>query len=383
MKILRHAYAVLCSNLTMTIIVILQMAASLVMLNMMTGYAAQQYKFVKMYSELSLSREPGLNMNIQIDSCLLPDEVIDRVTALDPAVCRESGEYFNTTTAFGDSVRIQAYSNGFVRHYKPKMKSGVWLSELPDDGRLYVVLADDGGGRLRVGGNLKLAEGVNAEIAGILDQPYFYSLDVGGAELSPAHFLAPNTDRNYSTVYLARMDDLRGCADAHKDVMWKQKGVSEVFIFSNEKYLAPAREILKDYGNVLDFSQMMQNGKDEAFAMIRMLSPFFIFMLLVSLIGMIGCTALSSINNFKRYAILYICGASMRDCCRIAIAYTAMFSLAAVLLFAVVYVLCGYTFYPANIAVTLGVVLLGTVTAAVPIGIFKRSSPIGIIRNAE
>jgi ABC-type antimicrobial peptide transport system permease subunit len=121
--------------------------------------------------------------------------------------------------------------------------------------------------------------------------------------------------------------------------------------------------------------------------------PLIILVFVVSMIGLVGTTAINVLSQLKNYAVFFLCGARWKKCVKICIYNVGIKLFAAtlisVLLFTVAYLTGMFETYGlvlnmVNVIITLGTVVIAVfLSIIIPYLIILKKSPVDILRNTK
>ena len=375
-KYIKFGYHLLCSRLAMNVLVIIQLAVTFALLQGMISYTADQYKTVSAYEPLS--RVHGVYFLSLMER--FPDTLFEQVQALDDGIeVATGGVYHPNFSDPMDRKTICFYSPIFADYYKPPLSEGIWFSDYRQQGPAAIP-AGAGSGAYTPGDRFDAGiAGMYYEVIGVLEQPFVFSFESGGSEPGTNLVMQPGTDRFLSIV---TSDAVADFYDTHASV-----SSNRLFLSDSDDFVQQAKQILKEYGYPNSFADIREFGVRDANTIMQAILPFFVFMLVLSLLGLIGCVALSVVRHRKLFAVLCLVGGTRRSCVGIAACYIALLTFFALLPFRLAsYFLFTQRLAPRfewlSIISIVALCILIMATAIIPMVILKKHAPLETFRRA-
>ncbi len=355
----------------MHLLVVLQLTVSLSLMQGMVSYTADKYQTVSAFRPMA----DWNGLYLLSEYSALPDALFQAVREVDPDVdVVESRQRF-----CGEGRQIAFYTPVFLTdYYKPHLTAGVWFTDYtPADETIPVVAFGD----YSPGQVLALDEGgPGYTVIGVSDDPFYFSFVASGAQTSTQMVMQPS-----GGCFLSLLDERAG---RYHDLDAFQSNSICLFLSEDAGFVEAARPILEEYGYVNSFAEIEENGRHMAGELMRVILPFFVFMLALSVLGLIGCVSFSVMRQLRLFSVLFIAGSSRRECVGIAVCYTALILICSLLLFRLVscFLFAGRLAAPFALlaaAGTGGICLLALLTAVIPVYILKRNPPVQTLRRAE
>lgn len=365
---LKLSYHLFCKSILVNVIIIIQITASLIMVNDVISTSNDCYKTVNEFIDSGLSDISGVLVGC--DGNLVPEDILSELPVEAVAYC-EMGY-----SVYYSNYNFITYSKELINDYKPKIQNGKWLNDCEyNSSAIPGVLPypiDD----VNVGDTICIDEGISVIVVGILEKPYYCKF-LGGSGL--------NTNYMMSNAYATGNTSIIICSD-YLDRFpegYAYPSMSEAIVLTDSIYLDEAYEILSSHYLCNTFDDVLHRGKAEAFARVKALSPFIIFLLIISMTGMVGCISVSTLKNLNFYSILYLCGASKKRCCAISAFYTSFYIIISIVLYFVYLFSVNGTMCIYNWIFTFFIVLILLLLTLVPYHILKKHSPIEMFNTTK
>ncbi len=368
MRLIKFSYHLFCKNLLMSIIIIIQLVTSVLLLNDILATANRYFVTVDEYTDSGLSDING----IIVDSFgkKVPEWLLNELPDDSIAYC-ESG-----SIVYFEEYMLCGYSKEFVAEYVPDLSDGIWLSEC--DGNWHdvpVVIPQILSQYYDVGDTIliNLENGIKGRVIGALKSSYYCSFNSGGTQLSTKNMMS-NAEEKIQMPLLTLYDYL-----PKENVSY---GTGQAIVLNDSDYIDDACQVFGDYYYVRTFSKVLENGINEAYARVRVLAPILLALSLVSLLGMVGCIAISTYKNLDFYSILYLCGASTIKCFMISLLYIAIYIFLTLTIFFVVFIcvlhqrMCMLNWIA---VITIVIILLSL--SLITYRILKKNPPIEVFRD--
>lgn len=264
----------------------------------MITYTAEKYASVTAFKPIS--KINGMHFFSQCTGDLTP--VFKTVTDEHPEI---DVIYSDSYNSFFDDMHICFYSPEFIKYYSPNITDGKWLSE--NSAKYTDVIPAVSFGKYSVGEKLHIKDNIYLEIIGVSNDSRHISFDYYGSDMN-TQMLMENSKKNMvmalinpyisEKLYL-HSDDSRNVA---------------LLMTKADTDLPLAAEVLKEYGTLNSFDDILANGKSYAFEQFRLFLPFFVFAYVLALFGIISGVVLTISKNMDMFSIMYIVGATRTQC---------------------------------------------------------------------
>lgn len=368
MKYIKFSYHLLCKYFAMSLLVIIQLAVSFSLLQGMISYTADRYSTVIAFEPLS--RANGLHFSTELSQ--LPESVFEDLQKNYNIDIATSISYSN----FG--IDVTFYDPCIIQHYKPNLTSGVWFSEHDfksnTDNIPVVAFGEHNVGEIIYSGT----DGIYYEVIGVSNDNYYFSFNSYGYETDTNMVMQPtNTDLFLSVITDFSSDNLE----------WFSSTVPNVYVLfaNNTDSLEMASKKLSEYGYINSFKDILEYGKASSYEMLRVLLPFFIFMYAVSIVGMIGCVALTIVKHLKMFSVMYIVGATRKTCVCIVLLYVIYLLIGALLIFRLIssflFTRQADCYTVLSLLCSMGFCLVVLCAACIPITILKQNQPLKVFKK--
>lgn len=372
MNLIKFSYHLFCKNLTMNIIIILQLIACLFLVNDVIITANNYYTTVNEYRNSGLSNITGII--VDCDGELIPENILSELPNNSIKYCELS--YSGNISGY----HFVSYGKNFVSDYTPKISQGKWLDELDEYGKnnlntIPVVLPYTIK-NVNIGDKISINNKITVEIIGIMENPYYCNF-LGGSGL--------NTNYVMKNAYEVIYPTLITLSDYLEDFLYEDLSplISEAVILKDQKYELQAYSSLNSHYLCSTFTDVLHRGENEAFGQVRALSPFIIFLLLVAITGMIGCISINTLKNLNFYSILYINGASARKCVIISLLYTSIYVFISFVLYLGVFLLFQKSMCLYNLIAIVIIITLLLSLSLIPYRILKKHPAVEIFNNTK
>ncbi|MGN1102782.1 MAG: hypothetical protein ACI4RG_11355, partial [Huintestinicola sp.] len=334
MKI-KSAFKQLKKNAFMNTLIVIQLAAVITIVCVLVSMIESRLEYYKPFSE-EFSSEGYLC------EFFPPVREQDVVSRLDNAKCEftYSGQYLVNGMEAGNDENPQSviYSDKWIEANTPKMQSGVWLDELPEDEYIHVAVTDLNPLGLKTGDVITVSDlygnSGKARVIGVVENKQY---TVGYSVFSQTDL--PNR-RNFFDMYYTYNSEVEGgkwgmfFAKSEIDGGALDSGAVAVcgmgFVFCDGMSDSGKKEVREML--VAEFSPMytipLEEIRSNSFGYIKeqlfVLLPIALCIFMLTLITTVSVVSISLNSQLKTYAVFYICGAKWRDCSVISFLYSLM-----------------------------------------------------------
>ncbi len=312
---LKYAYHILCKHFLMSVLVIIQLSISFLLLHGMLTYSSYKYSTVIAFEPLSDVN--GLHFSTELAS--LPRKTLEELGTAAHADIISGVTYFDT------HANIVYYNPEFTKYYKPNIISGSRLSDCrPSSTKNIPVIAF---GNHKVGDIMRsdLLD-INYEVIGVSDDKHYFSFDSYGAQTGTQMVMQPTNNK----LFLSLINDT---VSEYLDIYDKKV---TLFCADPDCSLEELHENLLQYGYVNSFDDINEHGKESAFEVLRVFIPFFGFMLVISIVGVIGCANLNVLKHIKMFSVFLLIGCTTKKCVSIVFIYVVLMIAVSLLIFGIV-----------------------------------------------
>jgi ABC-type antimicrobial peptide transport system permease subunit len=308
----------------------------------------------------------------------------------------------------------------FAENISPKFKGDVEIyfqqeySDIDDNGNPFtiVIIPDEVYDKFK----LPLTNG-NYDSAIIVPNKYGFTVGdkIGGMEISgiltdPTYFPSLNSfsaDADirdlYNNTALSFSDDTIYVITSKSE--FEKTGIEdnltrEVTIFayyttpvSEEIYKEDKKLILENNMWCTEISEFKEQNDKYMNENLFKYIPLIILVFVVSMIGLIGTTAINVLSQLKNYAVFFLCGARWKKCVKICIYNVGIKLFAATLLSALLFTVAyltgmfekyGLMLNMYNVIATFGTVIIAVLfSIIIPYLIILKKSPVDILRNTK
>lgn len=366
MKLIKFSYHLFCKNLLMSMIIIIQLVASILLLSDILVTANSYFVTINEYISSGLSDINGIIIDNGGNS--VPDRLLNKFPENSIDYCELGGvAYFGEYTLYG-------YSKEFVNDYIPELSEGTWLNECTDDLDIPVVIPYSLNKYFNIGDIIDIdsENGLTGKIVGILKTSYYCTFNNGGTELNTKDMLG-KADESFEFPLLTLYNYLPNETVSN--------GMIEAIVLKNSSDLNEAYEFFSEYYYARTFSDVLENGIEDAYARVRALGPIFLTLSLVSLFGMIGCIAISTYKNLYFYSILYLCGASTKKCFLVSLLYTVIYIVLTLVIFFVIFIfVMQKSMCWLNYITIIAIMMILLSLSLIPYRILKKNPPIEVFK---
>jgi ABC-type antimicrobial peptide transport system permease subunit len=286
----------------------LQMSLSMILCCIMIGNILDMTKSQRWFSSMS-----DLNgYYFSLPANLSKEDTVQFLDGLNGIKGLKSVGTFNQIS----NQPIFAYNKSFAEIYKQDISEGVWIDHA-DLSKNYIPLVVN-----KLPSGLKLGSvfgvsGITYKIIGILKDPVYWSFSMFGSSTNTVDLMSENKSSFFG---LTLSESLSYYSQNNTSIpIFQYKNM--VAIFQNKQDMDNARSYISRYGNMHTFSEIASNGNYVKKEYLHLYTPFFIIIFLLSVIGLIGISSLSAIQNIRMFAVLTLVGAKTRDIFNIIFSY--------------------------------------------------------------
>ena len=367
MKLIKFSYHLFCKNILMSIIIIIQLVTSTLLLSDILVTANSYFVTVDEYISSGLSNINGILGDY--GGYPVPDRLLNKLPENSIDYCELGG------VAYCGEYSLYGYSDEFVNDYTPELLEGTWLNECTDDLKnIPVVIPYSLNKHFNIGDIIDIdsENGFTGKIVGILKTSYYCTFNNGGTELNTKDMLG-KADESFEIPLLTLYNYLP------KEII--STGMTEAIVLKNSNDLNEAYKLFSNYYYVRTFFDVLENGKEDAYARVRALGPILLTLSLVSLFGMIGCIAISTYKNLYFYSILYLCGASTKKCFLISLLYTVIYIVLTLVVFFVIFIfVMQKSMCWLNYIAIIAIIMILLSLSLIPYRILKKNPPIEVFK---
>ncbi len=222
-----------------------------------------------------------------------------------------------------EKINFTSYDDEFIEMYKPEIESGKWFDlNVNESSAVPIVISQNPYG-FKVGDKIKINifsdkddDILETEVIGILKEG---TKVIGFSTSENGKYDCRNAFANYNygveqiPIFLLRQKDLE-----NKPIMIQMNGPAFITYSSNtaNEVIESNNEIIRKMGvlNITSLDEIKNNSIDYIFSQIYTLFPILICVLILTLVGAVSVSALSTKRQLKNYAVYYICGLKWRQC---------------------------------------------------------------------
>lgn len=321
-------------NLLMNILTILQMTVAFVILISMISTIVSRFRYYEPIKDFLNSKGYFYNIQYGINpdtgmTLRTTDEIHDLIEGEDEIAAQydvwleyKYNDDENEDTDEAAKDHFISYDDKYAEIFTPELESGHWFDfNRPMQNTIPVVVSKNNYG-LKVGDMISLycmdAE-VKAEIIGVLkDDTKIIDTSFHSKEkIDYRNFYRDyKFEREESAVFLMLQRDL-----IDKSVIMQLNGnvfvtypdnISEETIEKGDQTMKRMRAAYSQSTEI-----MKENSLEYIFSQIYNLMPIFVCVFILTLVGAISTSALSTKRQLKNYAVYYICGLKWRQCARV------------------------------------------------------------------
>ena len=408
------AYRIFTKKFFFHLILILELALTLVLVNVFVGIYGNSYTLYRPYE--NILKNSGVAVNY--DGDLLFD---GKIKALKEELGEDTDIYYSQDVMFieedyekyglpvsslprdGGMVEIILPDTRILSELKLPLSEGRWLSmEKDNDGCIEAVIT---GGTDAEVGNIYDTPAGKIKIVGILSDdtyelPTGYSLSFG-EDLKLTDFYEPfnpnvNLRGSYMIFNRELIEDNTGeevylVTTPLIFISYGQLTSSEEAsaIETTVKILSPEEE--QENLILADFSQLRKNTDEYMTEFMMELLPIAVAVIIIAAIGIAGTSAILALRNLRNFSIFYLCGSKWSDCIKIMLADIGIVTAAALVLnTAAIFTLTalnmesliGMDIGIMNVLVTLGTVAaILIISVILPINVLKSKTPVECLRE--
>lgn len=296
----------------------------------------------------------------------------------------------------GQSYLMYAYDDRTVNCFLPSMQKGMWLNSVDNDNGTIPVVVSNENYTLKLGQTQYIdmpgcENKIGFKIVGVMKDPDFY-LNYNTA----SNVISTNDLFKYynQKQFMLPMLFVNSSSMKQYEKYSAAQNISSILFFNNnidEETKHDNINILSNSGCVCDLKDINVRGIDYANKMVRLYSPFFICGFAISLVGLIGLTVLSIVNNMRSFAVFYMLGCRWKNCEHICLGYIMIMLFISMLLLGVIYEFVEINYSIAslgiiinlyNILASVGVYLFSIIIALIVLKIaFYKNSAIKIFKE--
>ncbi len=230
-------------------------------------------------------------------------------------------------------------SDKWINAYTPRMQSGSWLNNLPDDGYIHVVVTQDNNLGLKTGDIITLHSYDNdsekdieekAEVIGVMENKQYL---VGFSSFSQTDIANRENFFDMYYTYNSEVEQHWGLcvpkAEIEQSRLYNGEFVVDGMGFilcngMNEKEMKEVKNFLTGNDSLYVFSleELKENSYAYIYEQLYILFPIALCIFLLTLITTISVISISVNKQLNTYAIFYVCGAKWRDCAFISFLYS-------------------------------------------------------------
>jgi hypothetical protein len=320
---IKLSYGLFCKNIIANIIFILQITISIILVNVMIGNINRSLFTVHQFRPFTQVR--GLYY-MPINAQELDNE--SRINELHNQLMEETGISTIDQYFLRDNERsyiLYAYDNIALSLFTPDMREGEWLNNNNSDDTIPVVTSH-AGGKLQLGQTLRMNidggdESADFKIVGIMQEPVFYlNYCTESNVIATDHLYSYFNIKFYQyPMIFASKHDIEKFSEYIIDT-----NIASVILFNesiDDQTMQENIDYLSKSGDISDLNNIYIRGNENAVNMIRSYSPYFICGFLLSFVGLIGLTVLSTANSLRSFAIFYLLGCRWKNCVKICLGY--------------------------------------------------------------
>lgn len=238
------------------------------------------------------------------------------------------------------------YNDKWINAYTPTMQSGVWLDNIPDDGKYHAVVTPKNPLNLKTGDSIKVSDydgkSIDVEIIGVLNDKQYV---LGCSFFSQTDIVGRNNFFDMYYTYNTEVEaDKWGLFFAKDELIDSPICSGEVGIFgmgfvitnglseSDRNALENALRCELAPAYTKEMSEIRQNSFTLIKEQLYILLPIALCIFILTLITSISVISISVNSQLRIYAVLYICGARWRQCAFISFVYSLIISLVSCIL---------------------------------------------------
>lgn len=395
--LLKYGWKNIKKNLFMNFLVILQLSVAFLLLISMISSITSRFQLYNPFEEefnsngrfycIANAINPNTNMTISSK-----EEIGDMIE------CEK--KVFGIYTpwfSYGDNnINCISYDKEFINKYTPKLEHGKWFNECEGDKEILQVVVSQNQCGLKVGDVIILQcidYPVKARVIGVLENDATI-INFSGTESknNDCRILYRNYDfeREESPLFIFNQEEL-----VDKDVIVQLNG--QLFIIYSDDV---SKEIMQKNDRIIKrmmvlssvpLDQMKMDSLRYIFSQIYDLFPIFICVIILTFIGSISTSALSTKRQLKNYAIYYMCGLKWKLCatvnaCSSAICAAISFVISIVLTIIIKLIgVFGETVITIGLWQILGcsilVIVYIVLSMIFPLRIIGKNSPTGVLKT--
>ena len=230
------------------------------------------------------------------------------------------------------------YDDKWINAYTPTMQSGVWLDNIPDDGKYHAVVTPKNPLNLKTGDSIKVSDydgkSIDVEIIGVLNDKQYV---LGCSFFSQTDVVGRNNFFDMYYTYNTEVEADKWGLFFSKDelidspVCNGEAGVYGMGFVMTDDMNKSDRKALEDAlrselapGYTKELSEIRQNSFAYIKEQLYVLLPIALCIFLLTMITTISVVSISLDGSLKTYGVFYICGARWKSCVTISFVYSLM-----------------------------------------------------------
>lgn len=396
--ILRSAFRQLRNNPFMNTLIVIQLAAVLTIISMLVSMIESRTEYYRPFAEEFSSEGYLCNFDLPLSE----EQVVNSLKGAKCEFSYSAQLYVNGQEPAGDNIPDSVvYSDKWINAYTPQMQSGMWLSELPDDGYIHAVVTPDNPLGLSTGDIFDLSDiDDNCEKAMVCGVTENKQYAVGYSAFSQTDL--PNRSNFFDMYYTYNTEVEAGRWGiyfaknelAHSDLKDSIAVYGMGFVLCSGLTDDDKADVLVTLQTELApmYTKPLEEIRSGSFDYIKeqlyVLLPIAMCIFILTLITTISVVSISVNGQLKTYAVFYISGARWRDCSMISAVYSLI-----VCFISGVLSLCTLAFlshntqtvihmglYEATAAVVIMIIFL-CLSAIVPLTVMHGNQPKDILKK--
>lgn len=336
MKYIKYGFHIFSKNMLLNGILAVQLAATLVVVNITVGKYNLQIQSVRQFSSVERSSgvyfmptydlfeySGGDEENASAEASSSEDDSAETSVANAPvwkeikgvsSVATIEQLAFKNTAYAADPIEAKAYSDILVEKFRPVLEKGVWLTDADTQNGVIPAVVVGNRGLFRLGDVVDfttygdVAKPCKIRIVGIMNS-LSMQLDFtcSGEKITCADLFQVYNDRFKEVPeFLMKQSDIK---ELKASVYVTQSNCMAFFKDTLPEETVNANlAVLKKYGFVGTFSELYAGGVQTVKTEFRSVLSIAVCLLGIAVIGLISMTILNSLKHMKLFSILYICG---------------------------------------------------------------------------
>lgn len=229
-----------------------------------------------------------------------------------------------------EGIKMHTYSDSLLKNIQVPLSRGSWdLELLIENGKTYYpVVINAEYPNLKYKDKLVVSNDesgtINMYVAAVLNEGQRYlSLNTTGNQV--------NSDYFFKTCF----DDLEQRPHFFANEKYLPEFAKKHIFYQDTKFLffkdTTPNSVLQDAEGILSnqaytytLSELLENSRTNYREHVRLYIPFCVFIVLISLCGIISLSALSMLQNIRYFATLSLCGCCWRNCVYICFGYLGL-----------------------------------------------------------